>query len=101
MQRDEFVELGYEAARKIASRVNAGNANEFAATSIGNDVRNAIELSGTVNPVWIIRLQERCHVDLSPILMLDGKEQGKALALFAGGALRFHRDNPEKRLTWP
>lgn len=95
MQRDEFVELGYEAARTIASGLNAGNANEFAATSIGNTVRNAIGPSGKVDPVWIIRLQERCRLDLSSILLLDEKEQCKALALFAGGALRFHRDNPD------
>jgi hypothetical protein len=95
MQRDEFVELGYEAARKIASRVNAGNANEFAATSIGNDVRNAVNPLGKINPARVIRLQERCHLDLSSILLLDEKEQCKALALFAGGALRFHRDNPD------
>jgi len=91
----DFVKLGYEAARQIASRINAGNANEFAATSIGNDVHNAVNPLGKINLARIIRLQERCHLDLSSILLLDEKEQCRALGLFAGGAMQFYRDNPD------
>jgi len=95
MSNDDFVKLGYEAARQIGSRVNAGNANEFAASSINNEVRRIVDPLGKINPAKIIRLQERCHLDLSSILLLDEKEQGKALALFAGGALRFYQENPD------
>ena len=95
MTNDDFVALGYEAARQVASRLNASNANEFAATTIANDVRNLVEPGEKINVTRLIRLQERCHLDLSCILLLDEKEQCRALALFAGGALHFYQDNPD------
>jgi hypothetical protein len=90
----DFVKLGYNAAQQIASRVNAGNANEFAATSISGEI-NRMTLNSKINPVLLIRLQNRCHLDLSPLLLLEDKEQIKALALFGGGAMQFYQDNPD------
>jgi hypothetical protein len=95
MVNDDCVMLGYEAARQLASRIDAGNANEFAAHTIANDVHNAIVGDGVVNFARIVRLQDRCRLDLSSILLLDEKDQCKALALFAGGALQFFQDNPD------
>jgi hypothetical protein len=91
----DFVKLGYEAARQIASRTNAGNANEYAARSISGDVYNAVDPRGKIATVKILRLQDRCRLDLAPILLLDEKEQCRALALFAGGAMQFYEENPD------
>jgi hypothetical protein len=95
MSNEEYVDLGYEAASNIASRVNAGNASDFAAKSIAADIQYAVIGIGKIDYSAICKLQDRCRIDLSPILLLDDKEQCKAFALFAAGAWKYHKDNPD------
>ncbi len=87
-----FVELGYKAAERLASTINAGNANEFAAYSLSRDLERAARDLAK----GILRVQSRCHLDLSDMLLLDEDEQAKAVAAFAGGCLRFLEENPDE-----
>ena len=98
-ERERFLKLGYEAAERVACRIDAGNSNEFAATTVSRDLANGIKGCGNsaqIDPAAIIRLQERCKLDLSPLLLLNGAEQLEAAALFGGGCMQFFHDNPDE-----
>jgi len=97
--RERFVKMGYTAAQRVASRINAGNANEFAATSLSRNLVNGIRGCGSsarIDPAALLRLQDRCKLDLSALLSLDGPEQLEAAALFGAGCMKFFHDNPDE-----
>ena len=93
-QVQEFVKLGYTGAQHVASRVNAGNANEFAAESVSRELERGI-INGDL-PSAILRVQVRCRLDLSALLALEDAEQREAVAAFAGGCMKFLRENPDE-----
>ena len=84
-----FGEVGYRAAQKLAANYNARNKNSFAASSIANEFRY-----GTI-PQAVIKLQTRCGVDLSGLLLDDEDEQERAVAQFIGGCMRFADEHPD------
>jgi len=99
VDRERFLKLGYEAAERVANTIDAGNANEFAATTVSRDLVNGIKGCGSsakLDPVAVFRLQERCRLDLSSLLLLDSAEQLEAAALFGGGCMQFFQDNPDE-----
>jgi hypothetical protein len=88
-----FSELGYTAAKRLAARTDAGNANEFAAMSVARDLERGV-LCHTLSKA-ILKTQLRCGMDLSSLLALIDDEQQEAVAAFAGGCLRFLEENPD------
>lgn len=97
---NDFTKMGYDAAQRIAKRhANVGNACQFAAESIGHDVEAVVAWGSNdeINYVQLLKLQNRCGVDLSTIAQLETpQEQHKALALFAAGAMKFYHEHPDE-----
>jgi hypothetical protein len=97
--RERFVQLGYKATERVASGINAGNVNDIAAATMTKDLINGIKGCGSsakLDPIAILRLQERCRMDLSSLLFLEGAEQLEAAVLFGNGCMQFSQDNPDE-----
>ena len=84
MDLQQFVDLGYKAAERLASKIDIEDANECAATSLVNDID-----WGRHQPVKaIMTVQARSGVNLSSFLVLDDDQRDLAMAAFAAGCLK-------------
>lgn len=92
-QVQRFSEMGYTAAQRVAARIDAGNANEAAATSVACDLKNG--MLHYCLPNTILTTQIRCGMDLSSLLALPEEGQQEAVAAFVGGCMLFLEENSD------
>jgi hypothetical protein len=93
-QVQHFSELGYNATKRLAARIDAGNASEFAALSVADDLQVGIRCQSL--PEAIFKTQMRCRIDLSIMLTLGDDEQQEAVTAFVAGCYRFLEENPDE-----
>jgi hypothetical protein len=92
-----FRDLGRQATEKVASKVNAGNANSFAASSLAHELQramgNARDVEGLLRA--IARVQQRAEISLFEIIDLSPEDQAKACASFCAGCYEWAAENPD------
>lgn len=84
-------EAGRKACANLAQSLNAGNANEFAATSLAQFI--AMPRINGVSGVQ--HCMQRGRVDLSTMLGLDENEFSIAAACFSGGCYEWLESHPD------